>query len=111
MPKLSKLPFDADAVLKNATEANRNGLTNAGRGLQKHIGRGDDAFKKIPFSHKTADQQAQEIIDKILKSPNRIEKKATQGGWEVYDIVTKQGFGVSREGKFNGFRTLDNVVK
>ena len=115
VPQSSKLPFDVDALLKNAAEPNRNGLTNAGRGLQKHADRFGEALSDIKFSGKTANRDAQKIIEEILKSPNRvIEPIIEKGGYRVYDSVTKQCFDVSRTGIFNGFRKapgLDNIIK
>ena len=41
-----------------------------------------------------------------MGSKNQIINAAKRGGYEVYDEVSSQGFAISRNGEFNGFREL-----
>jgi RHS repeat-associated protein len=95
-----------DDFLASASQNNGNGLTNAGRALQKHSGREGSVFQTVKFSHKTANEDAMKIVKNIMESGNQIIKQAKQGGYEIYDKTTGMGIGVSREGLFNGFREL-----
>jgi len=83
------------------------GLTAAGRALQKHAGREGSVFKNIKFSHKTGNQDALDIIQDIINSPNKIIQKAPNGnGSWIFDKTTGRGFAVTKEGVFNGFREI-----
>jgi hypothetical protein len=44
------------------------------------------------------------IIKSIMASKNQSIGKNLQGGYEIYDITTRRGFSISRNGLFNGFR-------
>jgi RHS repeat-associated protein len=94
-----------DDFLASATQPSKQqGLTEAGRALQKHSGRAGSVFQDIKFSHKTANQEAMKILNDILNSQNRVIRSAQQGGYEIFDAITRRGVGVSRNGLFNGFR-------
>ena len=41
-----------------------------------------------------------------MESKNQIIQQAENGGKLIFDKTTGMGFGVSREGLFNGFREL-----
>jgi len=82
------------------------GLTVVGRALQKHAGREGSAFQIAKFSHKTANDEGLGILNQIINSPNKVIQQAKGGGQLVFDKTTGRGFGVSREGLFNGFREL-----
>jgi len=97
----------ADDFLASATKSwGDQGLTVAGRALQKHAGREGSVFQGIKFSHKTANQDGLNIINQIMGSKNQIIQQAENGGKLIFDNTTGRGFGVSREGLFNGFREL-----
>ena len=73
--------------------------------MQKHANRPGDVLDGVKFSGKTANQDAQKIIEEILKSPNRvIDPIIEKGGYRIYDAVARRCFDVSRTGIFNGFR-------
>ncbi len=112
----SQIPFNgatktgmglADNFLASATKSwGDQGLTVAGRALQKHAGRDGSVFQGIKFSHKTANQDGLNIINQIMGSKNQIIQQAENGGRLIFDKTTGRGFGVPREGLFNGFREL-----
>jgi len=103
----AKSLFSIKEFMESATAPwGKQGLTVVGRALQKHAGRKDSVFESIKFSHKTGNKDALKILNKIITSENRVFKPAERGGVEIYDKVSGQGFGVSREGLFNGFREL-----
>ena len=92
-------------VLSSAQVLNKNGLSVAGRALQKHAGR-PGPFSSIKFSHKTGNQQGLDVLNSILNSKNPIIQNAGNGGYRIFDGATGRGFGLSRNGLFNGFRQL-----
>ena len=92
-------------VLSSAQVLNKNGLSVAGRALQKHAGR-PGPFSSIKFSHKTGSQQGLDVLNSILNSKNPIIQNAGNGGYRIFDGATGRGFGLSRNGLFNGFRQL-----
>ncbi|MCE6988871.1 RHS repeat domain-containing protein [Dyadobacter sp. CY323] len=97
----------ANEFFESATKAwGEQGLTVIGRALQKHAGREGSVFQGIEFSHKTANQEGLSILNQIINSPNVVIQKANGGGQYVFDKTTGRGFGVSRDGLFNGFREL-----
>ena len=97
----------ADDFLASATKSwGEQGLTVVGRALQKHAGREGSVFQGVKFSHKTANEDALNILNNIMGSKNQIIQQAKGGGQYIFDKTTGRGFGVSREGLFNGFREL-----
>ncbi|MEZ0007092.1 RHS repeat-associated protein [Flavobacterium sp. 28YEA47A] len=96
-----------DNFLESATRPwGDQGLTTVGIALQKHAGREGSAFAGIKFSHKTANQDALNIVKDILFSKNKTIQQAASGGFNIFDKTTGMGFGVSRGGLFNGFREI-----
>ena len=94
-----------DEFFVSLNEPADQGLTAAGRALQKHASREGSVFKDIKFSHKTANQDALDVIQDIINSPNKIIQKAPNGnGSWIFDKTTGRGFAVTKEGLFNGFR-------
>jgi filamentous hemagglutinin len=73
----------------------RNGLTNAGRGLQKHGSRPGSVFPKTNGKASTINEQGQFILDEILTDPNSTMKFShkTKFG-NVLDIKALNGRGV-----------------
>jgi filamentous hemagglutinin len=97
----------ADDFLSSATKLwGEQGLTTVGRALQKHAGRDGSVFQEIKFSHKTANQDGLSILNQIMNSKNQVIQTAENGSKLIFDKTTGRGFGVSREGLFNGFREL-----
>lgn len=87
--------------------AGQQGLTVVGRALQKHAGR-EGAFSGIKFSHKTANEAGLTALKSIMNSENKVIQQAENGGTLVFDANTRMGYGISRNGLFNGFRELPN---
>ena len=54
---------------KAAASANRNGLTDAGRSLQKHSGRPNSVYSSTDKKSTTLNREAQSIVDDILNDP------------------------------------------
>ncbi|HTN45700.1 MAG TPA: SpvB/TcaC N-terminal domain-containing protein [Flavipsychrobacter sp.] len=97
----------AEDFLESATKPwGDQGLTVVGRALQKHAGREGSVFQEIKFSHKTANKDALNILNQMMNSKSQIIQSAENGGTLIFDKTTGRGFGVSREGLFNGFREL-----
>jgi len=99
---------DSKKFMSSANKiVDKSGLTKIGRDLQSHIMRSSgSAFKNIKWSGKSGNADALKVLDNIMSSKNQIIKAAKRGGYEVYDEVSGQGFGISRNGEFNGFREL-----
>ncbi|WP_272525582.1 hypothetical protein [Providencia sp. PROV196] len=98
--------------LKQATsEINRNGLTNAGRSLQKHGGREGSAYSYSNQKASVLNQEARALIDEILDNPNVIIRPRTiyenRKRIEVIDAKSPDGrvlrFSIDGK-KFIGFR-------
>lgn len=58
-----------DQLSQAATSANRNGLTDAGRALQKHGGRQGSVYTYTDQKASTLNKEAQHIVDDILATP------------------------------------------
>lgn len=94
-----------------ASEINRNGLTNAGRSLQKHGGREGSVYSYSNQKASVLNQETRAIIDEILDNPNVTIKSRTvyenRQRIEVIDAKSPDGrtLRFSRDGKkFIGFR-------
>ncbi|HGV3503237.1 hypothetical protein ABN239_09090 [Providencia vermicola] len=94
-----------------ASEINRNGLTNAGRSLQKHGGREGSAYSYSNQKASVLNQEARALIDEILDNPNVIIRPRTiyenRKRIEVIDAKSPDGrvlrFSIDGK-KFIGFR-------
>ncbi|MBV2190108.1 hypothetical protein [Providencia rettgeri] len=98
--------------LKQAvSEINRNGLTNAGRSLQKHGGREGSAYSYSNQKASVLNQEARALIDEILDNTNVIIRPRTiyenRKRIEVIDAKSPDGrvlrFSIDGK-KFIGFR-------
>ncbi|OFY85111.1 MAG: hypothetical protein A3F72_05035 [Bacteroidetes bacterium RIFCSPLOWO2_12_FULL_35_15] len=101
----------ASEFMSSATQEWGNGLTEAGRALQKHAGRAGSSFADEKFYQKTGNDAAIKLINDITNSSDKMTRAAPRGGLEVYDTKTGKGYAISREGKFNGFRDLKEIKK
>lgn len=94
-----------------ASEINRNGLTNAGRSLQKHGGREGSAYSYSNQKASVLNQEARALIDEILDNPNVIIRPRAiyenRKRIEVIDAKSPDGrvlrFSIDGK-KFIGFR-------
>lgn len=93
-------------LIGSAMKSSKNGLTEVGRALQKHIGRKGSSFSDIKWSAKTGDADGLRILTDIISSNNKLIKDYPNGTRSIFDLNTGRGFNISREGKFNGFRDI-----
>ncbi|MEI7383595.1 VENN motif pre-toxin domain-containing protein [Pectobacterium versatile] len=71
----SNLP-SRDNLNQAASASNRNGMTDAGRALQKHGGREGSVYSYSSQKASVLNQEAQTIVNEILKNPNtKIESR------------------------------------
>ena len=90
-----------DDLSRAAGAADRNGLTRAGRALQKHGGRPGSAFPDVS-GHGDLNATGQGIVDDILRAPGEGPTPNRFGG---IDVVAQDGRGVryDADGGFMGF--------
>lgn len=100
-----------EKLIMSAKEVDRNGLSNVGRGLQKHIGRKDPSFQGIDFSHINANELGEMVLKEVLESNNKRIVAEFNGTNTIFDTVSGRGVNISREGVFNGFRDLKNKTE
>lgn len=81
----------------------RNGLTKAGRALQKHGDRQGSAFPKSTGNPTSRSSQGQGILDDILKSNNKSTTNNRFGGKDIFDQNTGRGARYDGSGNFMGF--------
>jgi hypothetical protein len=92
-----------DDLLKAGQQADKNGLTKAGRALQKHGDRGGSVFPKSTGNAAGRNQQGQDILDDILKSGNQTSKPNRFGGNDIFDNNTGRGVRFDGDGNMMGF--------
>ena len=92
----SSLNFDIHALSRAGQVSDRNGLTKAGRALQKHSSRPGSAFPK-PSSNKAGnmDLEGQFHLDNILTNPQTVTRPNKFGGLNYY---TPDGRGICFDG-------------
>jgi len=90
-----------DDFLNEGARIDRNGLTKAGRALQKHGSRSGSVFPKV--SGKMLNSRGQSILNEILHSPNKIVRPNRFGGLDIFDKITGRGVRYDAEGLFKGF--------
>lgn len=66
-----------DQLSQAAASANRNGLTDAGRALQKHGGREGSIYTYTDQKASTLNKEAQHIVDDILSNPKTVITRTT----------------------------------
>lgn len=91
---------------KAATVGDRNGLTVAGRALQKHGSRPGSAFPAAKGTAATVNQQGQNVVDDILKNTgSTITTRHHARFGDVTEIRAPDGRGVRYDsvGNFMGF--------
>ncbi len=97
---------DFDKLAEAGKANDRGGLTKAGRGLAKHGGRKGSCFPKPTGNPSNINKQGQELLEKILRDPNKkVKSKFFERHDEVVDIKVPELGGVryTRDGKFIGF--------
>jgi RHS repeat-associated protein len=81
----------------------RNGLTKAGRALQKHGDRSGSVFPKSTGNPSSRSSQGQDILNDILKSNNKSTSNNRFGGKDIFDQNTGRGARYNGNGEFMGF--------
>ncbi len=97
---------DFDKLLEAGKAHDRGGLTKAGRGLAKHGGREGSHFPKPKGNPSNINKQGQELLEKILKHPNKnIRTRVRERYGEIIEIKVKKLGGVhyTKDGEFIGF--------
>jgi hypothetical protein len=92
-----------DDLLKAGAAADRNGLTKAGRALQKHGDRAGSVFPKLTGDLASRNAQGQSILEGILRSTSQSTRSNRYGGFDVFDLITKRGARFDGNGNFVGF--------
>lgn len=86
--------------------ADRNGVTEAGRALQKHSSRPGSAFPEPRGTRAQINQAGQNIVDDILTAPGaKMTKRHHARFGDVIEITAPDGRGVRYDanGNFLGF--------
>jgi hypothetical protein len=92
-----------ERLLRAGQQVDRNGLTKAGRALQKHGDRTGSVFPKSSGSSASRNAQGQRILEDILKSKSRRTKPNRFGGQDIIDDATGRGARFDSNGDFIGF--------
>ena len=92
-----------DDLLKAGQQADKNGLTKAGRGLQKHGDREGSVFPKSIGNAAARNQQGQDVLDSLLKSRNKTSKPNRFGGKDFFDNNAGRGARFDGDGNMRGF--------
>jgi len=91
-----------DDLSRAGAAADRNGLTRAGRALQKHGDRSGSSFPKSSGSAAQRNQQGQKALDDILSQPGSTTKTNNIGGVDIR-APNGQGARFGSSGDFVGF--------
>jgi filamentous hemagglutinin len=91
-----------DDLFRAAQAPDRNGLTVAGRALQKHAARQGSAFTTRATTAAALNQAGARIVREILNGPGAARKPNRRGG---EDVVAPDGRGVryDHDGSFYSF--------
>lgn len=96
-----------DDLSRGASLPDRNGLTYAGRSLQKHGNRPGSAFTTVKGNPTTLNEAGQTIVDDILTTPGTTVKQYYRPGYgNVIDVRAPDGRGLrfdANSGKLIGF--------
>ena len=94
--------FTKEEILAAGAAPDRNGLTQAGRGLQKHAGRDGSVYQSLSTgSAEMRNEQGMQILREILNDPNaRVQN--LDNVTNIWDS-TGRGVRLSNNGDFMGF--------
>lgn len=95
-----------DELAKAAGAVDRNGLTEAGRALQKHGSRPGSTFPKARGTSAQINQTGQQIVDDILTTPgSKVTKRHHARFGDIIELRTPDGKGIryDAKGNFLGF--------
>ncbi len=99
-----------DKLSQAAAEMDRNGLTKAGRALQKHSDRVGSAFAKPSSKNfKNLNHEGQRVVDEILNNPLSKMKFGYSKtlGAKVIDIKTPENIGIRYDEQLNFIGVLE----
>jgi RHS repeat-associated protein len=97
LPQISQTTIDE--FLKAAESLDRNGLTQAGRALQKHGNRSVSAYPQVPQNPGSLNSTGLKIVEDILNSPNKTVVPNKYGGNDIIDNVSGRGVRMDSNGK------------
>lgn len=92
-----------DDLLRAGQQADRNGLTKAGRALQKHGDRTGSVFPQSAGNAAARNLQGQNVLEGILNSGSQTRRGNRFGGQDIFDTVTGRGARFDGNGNFIGF--------
>jgi hypothetical protein len=99
-----KASSGSNSLLSKAGQAvDRNGLTKAGRALQKHGDRVGSVFPKSLGDVATRNAQGQQVLNDLLNSSSRTIANNRYGGFDIWDNVTGRGVRYDGVWNFKGF--------
>lgn len=90
-------------MLQAGQVADKNGLTRAGRALQKHGSRSGSVFPSFAGNAAARNAQAQEVLHEILRAQTQSIKPNRFGGRDIYDASTSRGVRFDGNGNMMGF--------
>jgi len=94
---------ELDDLLRAGMQLDKNGLTKAGRALQKHGDREGSVFPRSTGSSTVRNQQGQDILNAILSSNNRTTRSNRFNGQDIFDANTGRGVRFDAVGNMMGF--------
>lgn len=78
-------------IISAASSINRNGLTHAGRALQKHGSRQGSAFPRVTGTARDFNREGQKIVEEIVRNPASARITNRFGG---ADVIAPDGRGI-----------------
>ena len=97
----------SSAVRRGATRTRAaedvNGLSKAGRALQKHGSRPGSSFPPATGNNVAKNAQGQRVLEDILRSPNQSIRPNRFGGQDIFDNNALRGARFGSDGNFMGF--------
>jgi len=91
-----------ERMLQAGQAADRSGLTQAGRALEKHGSRGG-VFPQATGNVGAKNAQGQQVLQDILSSQNQTISPNRLGGRDIFDAATGRGVRYDGSGKMMGF--------
>jgi hypothetical protein len=91
-----------EKMLQAGQAADRGGLTQAGRALEKHGSRGG-VFPQATGNVAAKNAQGQQVLQEILSSQNQTISPNRFGGRDIFDAATGRGVRYDGNGKMMGF--------
>ena len=94
---------DISGGLAAGAREDANGLTVAGRALEKHGSRPGSAFPRAVGDVAAKNSQGQQVLEDILRSNNQKIVPNRFGGQDVFDIGAGRGVRFDGDGNMMGF--------